>query len=398
MGKGMNATLIPFFHFSFGYLLFRLPIMLSSSLFSAPAVKPFVFALSAALVAVASAVAAPQLRAADAPAAAEAQAVEYQLPWQSLHMGTLIQGQVYAGTPEETKRLAGIMESEIERFDDMMSVHKETVLNDVNRRAGERVTVTPEIAEMTRLALHVAEETDGAFEPTIGPVVNLWKIGFGGDTVPSDAAIDEAVKRVDYRKVEVGETEGSWYVRIAPGQNIDMGGIAKGYIGQKLSERLKAEGASHALLDLGGNVVAVGEKSPGHPWRVGLQSPDQTRGAYFGILAVSDMSVITSGAYERNFEKDGKRYGHILSAKTGRPVLTDIASVTIADRNGGRADALCTALFAMGWEKAKAFLSAHEDVHAVLLLNDMKTVHVSRELRSAFTLTDETMHLEGDIP
>lgn len=373
--------------------------MLQTPRFSALSAKPFVLALSVVFVAAVSVAGAPELRAAEAQTTvSEAQTAEYRLPWQSLHMGTLVQGQVFARTPEETKRLAGIMESEIERFDDMMSVHKETALNDVNRRAGERVTVTPEIAEMTKMALRVAKETDGAFEPTIGPVVNLWKIGFGGDTVPSDASIDEAVKRVDYRKVEVGESGGSWYVRIAPGQNIDMGGIAKGYIGQKLSERLKAEGATHALLDLGGNVVAVGEKSPGHPWRVGLQSPDQTRGAYFGILAVSDMSVITSGAYERNFEKDGKRYGHILSAKTGRPVLTDIASVTIADRNGGRADALCTALFAMGWEKAKAFLADHKDVHAVLLLNDMKTVHVSRELRSAFTLTDETMRVEGDIP
>lgn len=333
----------------------------------------------------------------DAPPAAHAQTstveapTEYEASWQSLHMGTLITGKVFGKTAAETERLAKLVESEIVRFDDMMSVHKETVLNEVNRRAGEWVAVTPEIAEMTKEAILVADMTDGAFEPTIGPLVNLWKIGFGGHSVPSDEKINEALKLVDHSTIAVKEENGQWYLRIGNGQNIDMGAIAKGYIGQKLADRLKAEGAKHALLDLGGNVVAVGDKPGGQPWRVGLQCPDQTRGAYFAVVTAIDESVITSGAYERNFEKNGKRYGHILSAKTGRPVQTDLSSVTIVDANGAKADALCTALFGMGEKAAQAFLEQHADVQAVLLSADFKTAFVSDGLQDKVRITDPSI-------
>lgn len=149
------------------------------------------------------------------------------------------------------------------RFDDMMSVHKDSPLNNVNKHAGEKVEVTSEIAEMTREALTIADMTHSAFEPMIGPLVNLWKIGFGGDHVPSDEAIKEAIRRVDHRHVRVTEENGKWFMQIGRDQNVDMGAIAKGYIGQKLAEKLKAAGAAHALLDLGGNIVAMGEKYPG---------------------------------------------------------------------------------------------------------------------------------------
>ena len=268
-------------------------------------------------------------------------------------MGTVVQIKVFGKTPEETKRFAQIVEDEVVRFDDMMSVHKDSPLNNVNKHAGEKVEVTPEIAEMTREALVIADMTHSAFEPMIGPLVNLWKIGFGGDHVPSDEAIKEAIRRVDHRHVRVTEENGKWFMQIGRDQNVDMGG----------------------------NIVAMGEKYPGTPWRIGLQSPDKSRGAYFAVVAASDTNVITSGAYERNFEKNGHRYGHILNPTTGQPVATDISSVTIVDQNGARADALCTALFAMGWEKAEAFLLAHPDVHAVLLKDNLKDVLVSEALR-----------------
>lgn len=323
--------------------------------------------------------------------ATSVQTEEYELPWMSLHMGTIISGKVYGSSEEEVLKLRQMVEDEIVRYEDMMSVHKKTALNEVNDRSGEWVSVPQEVAEMTREALEVAKDSNQAFEPTIGPVVNLWKIGFGGDSVPSDEAIQKAVGSVDYRKVEVRETSNGWQIRVAPGQNLDMGGIAKGYIGQKLAELLRSQGAEHALLDLGGNVVTLGEKSEGRPWRVGLQRPDQARNTYFAVINAKDVSVITSGAYERYFEKDGKRYGHILSAKTGRPVLTDIASVSIVDANGAKADAWCTALFAMGWETATAYLSSHKDIHAVLMHSDLKRVFASEALRPILTVTDETL-------
>lgn len=308
-------------------------------------------------------------------------------------MGTVVSAKLLGKTPEDVKRYAGLVESEVKRYDDMMSVHKETPLNEVNRRAGEAVPVTPEIAEMSRMALEIADETGSAFEPMIGPLVNLWKIGFGGNEVPSDEAIKRAIELVDHRKVRVWEENGQWFMQIGKGQNVDMGAIAKGYIGQKLAEKLVEAGATHGLLDLGGNVVAIGEKFPGQPWRIGLQSPDKERGSYFAVISAANESVITSGAYERNFEKNGRRYGHILSPATGRPVTTDIASVTIVDSHGARADALCTALFAMGWDRAEAFLRAHPEVHAVLLKENLEDALVSEALRNKIQPYDSNLRM-----
>lgn len=201
------------------------------------------------------------IHAAETAAAAESEqqeAKEYELDTTTFHMGTVVQIKVFGKTPEETKRFAQIVEDEVVRFDDMMSVHKDSPLNNVNKHAGEKVEVTPEIAEMTLEALTIADMTHSAFEPMIGPLVNLWKIGFGGDHVPSDEAIKEAIRRVDHRHVRVTEENGKWFMQIGRDQNVDMGAIAKGYIGQKLAEKLKAAGATHALLDLGGNIVAMG--------------------------------------------------------------------------------------------------------------------------------------------
>ena len=232
--------------------------------------------------------------AAPASASQEAEAPEYELDTTTLHMGTVVSAKLLGETPEDVKRYAGLVESEVKRYDDMMSVHKETPLNEVNRRAGEAVPVTPEIAEMSRMALKIADETGSAFEPMIGPLVNLWKIGFGGNEVPSDEAIKKAIELVDHRKVRVWEDKGQWFMQIGKGQNVDMGAIAKGYIGQKLAEKLVVAGATHGLLDLGGNVVAIGEKFPGQPWRIGLQSPDKERGSYFAVISAANESVITS--------------------------------------------------------------------------------------------------------
>ena len=336
--------------------------------------------------------------AAAAAAAPAEEPSEYELSTTTLHMGTLVRARLLGRSPEDVKRFADLVEKEVTRFDDMMSVHKATPLSEVNRRAGEAVRVTPEIAQMSLEALRIADETGGAFEPMIGPLVNLWKIGFGGDEVPSDESISAALRLIDHRNVRVWEESGEWFMRIAPGQSVDMGAIAKGYIGEKLAERLREAGATHALLDLGGNIVAMGEKTPGKPWRIGLQSPDKTRGDYFAVVSASDENVITSGTYERNFEKNGRRYGHILSPVTGRPVTTDVASVTIVDRNGARADALCTALFAMGWEKAGAFLRDHPDVHAVLLRDNLRDALVSAALRDKIQPYDEglVMRFVGD--
>ncbi len=310
----------------------------------------------------------------------------------TLHMGTIINIKTYAQSKEDAQRYAELADELASHYDDLLTVHRESPLNQVNEHAGEKVLVSPEIADLVRRSLNVAKETDGAFEPTIGSLVNVWKIGFGGQHVPDRKAIEQAVAKVDWHKVVVGQLpDGKDYVQIAPGQSLDLGGSAKGFIGTRMQEQLVAAGLKRGIISLGGNIVAIGMRPDKTPWRIGLQQPQLERNAYFGYVLAENESVITSGAYERYFEENGHRYGHILDPKTGNPVKTDVASVSIVDKDGTRADALCTAIFSMGWDRAIAFLKAHPDVRAVVLRSDMKTVAVAASLEKRFVLTDSTM-------
>ena len=310
----------------------------------------------------------------------------------TMHMGTIINIKTYGKTSEEAQRFAQKADELAGEYDDLLTVHRGSPLNQVNVHSGEKVPVPAKIAELVRRSVELAAESDGAFEPTIGALVNIWKIGFGGEHVPSSEAIREAVKSIDYRKVIVGKLDdGQDYVQIAKGQSLDLGGSAKGYIGQKMQEELEKEGMTQGVLSLGGNIITMGMRPDGTPWRIGLQHPEEERNAYFGYMLSSDESVITSGAYERYFVENGKRYGHILDAKTGQPVKTDVASVSIASRDGTEADGLCTAFFAMGWEKAMDFLKKRPDLKVVLLNADMKTIALTPAAKKVFVLTDKEM-------
>ncbi len=316
----------------------------------------------------------------------------YVVTLNTLHMGTVINIKTFGKSSEEARRLADRADELATEYDDLLTVHRDSPLNDVNHHAGEKIPVPAEIADLVRRSLAVAKLSDGAFEPTIGALVNVWKIGFGGEHVPSSEAIRAAVKTIDYRRVQVGKLDdGQDYVQVGEGQSLDLGGIAKGYIGERMQEELKREGLTRGILSLGGNVVAIGERQDGTPWRIGLQHPQEDRNAYFGYVLARDESVITSGAYERYFIENGKRYGHILDPKSGQPVKTDVVSVSIVDKDGAQADALCTAFFGMGWERSIAFLKAHAGMKVVLLNADMKTVAVTPAAKPIFVLTDKDM-------
>ena len=227
--------------------------------------------------------------------------------------------------------------------------------------AGEAVNADDEVRALIAFALQMGAETDGALDITLYPIVRAWGFTTGDYRVPSDDEISALLSHVDYRAVSVSDAE----IRLPEGAMIDLGSIAKGYASDVLAELLRENGVESALMDLGGNVYCVGSKENGKPWRVGIQSPDGD--GYIAALSVSDCAVVTSGAYERYFESEGVRYGHIFDPSTGRPVSGDLLSVTVIGENGARCDALSTALFVMGSEKACAWLEAHDDVEALLL-------------------------------
>jgi thiamine biosynthesis lipoprotein len=178
-------------------------------------------------------------------------------------------------------------------------------------------------------------------------------------------------------------------VRIGPGQSLDLGGIAKGWIGTELAKELEKSGAVSAMIDLGGNIALVGPSSKGRDWMIGIQVPEAERGEAFAAVRARGESVITSGDYERFIAADGKVFGHILSAETGRPVPMTMSSVTVVDPDGAKADAWCTAFFAMGLDKTLEYMRTHPQMRVLVLGADKKTVWVSESLAARVTLIDD---------
>lgn len=320
--------------------------------------------------------------------------VLYETQYSGLAMGTLISARVIAADAATAEKLEAGLADRIEDYETLFTVHRTGPLAEVNRRAGLWTEVDCRIAELAEKAKGVARDSDRAFEPTIGTLVNVWKIGFGGDRVPERKAIDEALRHVDYTQIETRNENGRCSMRIGKGQSIDLGAIAKGWIGTAIVEDLRRGGAQAAVVDLGGNVALLGSAPSGRAWKIGVQRPDQERGEIFAVVEARGESVITSGAYERKIETNGKSYGHILSAVTGMPVQTDIASVTIVDADGAEADGWCTALFAMGMEKAVAKVAQRRDMKVLLLDKSLKTVWVSRALADRIEIRDPQVVLK----
>ena len=170
---------------------------------------------------------------------------------------------------------------------------------------------------------------------------------------------------------------------------IDLGGIAKGYTSSRIMDIFKENGITSGLVNLGGNVQALGTKTDGSNWRVAVQSPDDTED-YLGVLSIRDKAVITSGGYERYFEQDGVTYHHIIDPKTGYPAENGLVSVTIVSSDGTLADGLSTSLFIMGEEKAAEFWKAHSNEFEAIFATDDGTIYVTEGLKDSFT-TDLNM-------
>lgn len=222
----------------------------------------------------------------------------------------------------------------------------------INSSSGEWVSVSKETFALIRTALEWAERTEGAFDPTVGVLSQEWD--FSGDPhCPDEETLANLLPLVGYGQVELDES--ACAVRLAKGQKLDLGAVAKGYSGQQLFDLYQTENAERALINLGGNVCALGDSPKGREWTVGVRDPLGETGSYYCTLSVRDAHVVISGPYERWFEEKGIRYHHILDPATGMPADSGLLSVCVVSQDGTVADILSTAIFVAGPEKGLQF-------------------------------------------
>lgn len=292
------------------------------------------------------------------------------------------------GSPELYRTLF----ARLREIEARMSVNRAgTELDRVNAASGkEPVMVDPDVIEVLKAALHYAQLSDGAFDPTIGPLVKLWGIGTDDARIPAPEEIQKVLPLINYKDV-VLDPQGQTIFLKRHGMAIDLGAIAKGYAADEMARILHSKKVERAIIDLGGNVLAYGEKQGGKNWRIGVQDPGGERGTYVGILEIKNKTMVTSGVYERFLMQDGVRYHHILSTSSGYPVQNGLLSVTIVGDRSIDADGLSTAVFALGYEKGRSFLESLDDVEGIFIFED-GSIRATAGARVQFSLTSERYH------
>ena len=236
----------------------------------------------------------------------------------------------------------------------------------INHALGQPVEVSRETIEILTTARQVSELSGGAFDVTVAPASTLWDFTSGVAALPDADALARAAALVDYRRVRIEDDR----VTLPNGMMIDLGGIAKGYIADAVKGYLIGRGVKSAVLSFGGNIVTIGLKPDGSPWKVGIQDIDRPTGEYMLVAKNLGGSTVTSGIYERGFTLDGVYYHHILDPATGWPVQNELASVTILSDSSMWGDALATAAFALGSGAGMALIEGLEGIEAIFIARD----------------------------
>jgi thiamine biosynthesis lipoprotein len=255
---------------------------------------------------------------------------------------------------------------EMTRLEALLSNYREdSEISAINRDAGgAAVPISLETEQVLKQALRYATVTQGAFDPTIGPIVELWGIGKKEDFVPSDEQIAAALKHVDYRRLELDEQQHTARLK-DKGMSIDVGGVAKGYILDHMEAVLKSQGIQSALINGGGDIRGIGQKPDGTPWRIGLQDPRQTDGIAAKISLTNWDDIETSGDYQRFFDRDGVRYHHIFDPKTGKPTQTMSSASTVLRE--GMEDIPSNVLMILGKEQSLKLLQQFPGIEAIFI-------------------------------
>lgn len=325
----------------------------------------------------------------------------------SFHLDTVCTITVYSmegveelSSEEQRKEAIEVITEAFGLCDDYEKILSKTIegsdIYRINHGRGAAVEVSDTAIEVIREGMEYGRLSEGAFDITIGPVSDLWDFhdpeeDTTSGKLPDSSQLAEAVSHVDYGKIEI---EGNKVRLSDPRAQLDLGGIAKGYIADRVTEFLEEKGVTSAVVDLGGNIVVIGEKgssmtdSQGRDFVIGVADPNSQSRELLGTIPCRDKTVVTSGTYERYFEVDGTRYHHILNPDTGYPFDTEIMSVTIISQKGRSADCdgLSTACLALGVEKGRSLIESIDGVEAIFV-----------DTQGNITVTDEEMDFKASM-
>jgi thiamine biosynthesis lipoprotein len=259
-------------------------------------------------------------------------------------------------------------------------------LDAIGEAAGRApVQVSADLLAIILKMLDLARISDGLFDPTVGPLMKVWSMSTGQGKLPEPAAIAEARALVDWHEVVVDPAARTVYLKRA-GMRLDAGGVLKGYAADEVVRILGSRGVRSALVDLGGDIFAVGHKPDGSSWQIGIQNPDSVRDTDFGVVGVVNKSVVTSGVYEHYFMHNGKRYHHIMDTRTGYPVDNGLTSVTVIAGTSIDADGLATTLFCLGPKDGLA-LARRLGVETIMITADHR-LYATEAAAREITITD----------
>ena len=268
-------------------------------------------------------------------------------------------------------------ETEILRLDDLWRRKNEnSEIYKINNL--KSVSVSSDTSELIQTAIGISKKTDGIFDITIAPVMDLWGFYTKEFNVPDESGLKDALSRVNYNNIAVDGDN----VSVSENTEIDLGGIAKGFLSDRITQIYRENGIESGIVSLGGNVQTLGRKPDGKLWRVAIQNPDNEN-VFLGVLSVENMAVITSGGYQRYFEQDGITYHHIINPNDGFPADSGLKSVTVVSESGTLADGLSTAFFVMGLEKSIEYWRANGGFDIIMLTDDNE-LYITEGLKDIF--------------
>lgn len=303
-------------------------------------------------------------------------------------MGTYVSLRVY---DEGKEHVLDEAFARVEELADKVTVNDPgSEIDKINASAGDSaVEISEDVLPLIEKAAEYSEVHGGGFDYTVGPITDLWRIGFEDARVPEPHEIEEALPLVDYQKVELDSENNSVFLT-EPGMKIDLGAIAKGYIADEVKEVFQENGITTAIIDLGGNIVVMGDSPTRETggFNVGVQDPFDSRGTYVAALNLKNQSIVTSGIYERYLEQDGEVYHHLMNPQTGYPFENELASVTIISDDSIDGDALSTVTFGFGLEEGLEYVNNFEGIEGVFITQD-REIYTSEGLADNFNLTND---------